>query len=132
MSRVLRHVAAAAGILLVLPSAGQTAETGQSLYNDTCAACHQRSGLGIKGAFPALTAGKLVSGPLPVLVATVLNGRGGMPAFKSYLTDDQMALVLSYIRGSWGNKASAVTAIEVSQARIRASAAANPKNLQAH
>lgn len=80
------------------------AETGQSLYNDNCAACHQRSGLGIKGAFPTLIGGKMVTGPLPALIPTVLNGRGGMPAFKSDLTDAQMALVLSYIRSSRGQQ----------------------------
>ena len=132
MNRVLRNATAAAGILFALTSVAQANETGQSLYNDNCAACHQRTGVGIKGAFPALTGGKLVSGPLPVLVATVLNGRGGMPAFKSDLTDAQMALVLSYIRASWGNKASAVTTAQVMQARIKASAVAKPKNLQAH
>lgn len=129
---MLRNATAAAGILFALTSVAQANETGQSLYNDNCAACHQRTGVGIKGAFPALTGGKLVSGPLPVLVATVLNGRGGMPAFKSDLTDAQMALVLSYIRASWGNKASAVTTAQVMQARIKASAVAKPKNLQAH
>jgi mono/diheme cytochrome c family protein len=108
------------------------AETGQSLYNDNCAACHQRTGVGIKGAFPALNGGKLVAGPLPMLVATVLNGRGGMPAFKSDLTDVQMAMVLTYIRASWGNKASAVTTAQVSQARVKAQAAAKPKALLAH
>lgn len=129
---MLKHAAAAAGLFFALTSVAQATETGQSLYNDNCAACHQRTGLGVKGAFPALTGDKLVSGPLPLLVATVLNGRGGMPAFKSDLTDAQMALVLSYIRASWGNKASAVTTAQVTQARVKASAAAKPKNLQAH
>ena len=45
-----------------------------------------------------------------------------MPAFKSDLTDTQMAMVLSYIRASWGNKAAAVTTAQVTQARIKASA----------
>lgn len=128
----MRKVAVTVAAWLVLTPMAMAAETGQSLYNDNCAACHQRSGLGIKGAFPALIGDKLVTGSLPGLVATVLNGRGGMPAFKSDLTDAQMALVLSYIRASWGNKASAVTAAQVTQARIKAQATAKPKNLQAH
>lgn len=117
---------------LTLGPMAMAAETGQSLYNDNCGACHQRTGLGIKGAFPALTGDKLVTGPLPVLVATVLNGRGGMPAFKSDLTDAQMALVLTYVRSSWGNKGSAVSVAQVTQARIKAQAAAKPKALLAH
>ncbi len=128
----MRRAATAAALWVALSPVAMAAETGQSLYNDNCAACHQRSGLGIKGAFPTLIGGKMVTGPLPALIPTVLNGRGGMPAFKSDLTDAQMALVLSYIRSSWGNKASAITTVQVTQARIKASAAAKPKNLQAH
>ena len=89
----MRKTVLTAAVLFALAPRAMAAETGQSLYNDNCAACHQRTGVGIKGAFPALTGGKLVTGPLPVLVATVLNGRGGMPAFKSDLTDAQMEAV---------------------------------------
>ena len=128
----MRKTVLAAAAWFALAPQSMAAETGQSLYNDNCAACHQRTGVGIKGAFPALTGDKLVAGPLPTLVATVLNGRGGMPAFKSDLTDAQMAMVLTYIRASWGNKASAVTTAQVSQARVKAQAVAKPKALLAH
>ena len=79
----MRKTVLTAAVLFALAPGAMAAETGQSLYNDNCAACHQRTGVGIKGAFPALTGGKLVTGPLPVLVATVLNGRGGMPASRA-------------------------------------------------
>ncbi|WP_397402483.1 c-type cytochrome [Phenylobacterium sp.] len=128
----MRKAVLTAAVWFALAPRAMAAETGQSLYNDNCAACHQRTGVGIKGAFPALTGGKLVTGPLPVLVATVLNGRGGMPAFKSDLTDAQMAMVLTYTRASWGNKASAVTTAQASQARVKAQATAKPKALLAH
>ncbi len=128
----MRKAGLTAAAWLALAPMAVAAETGQSLYNDNCAACHQRTGLGIKGAFPAMIGDKLVTGPLPALVATVLNGRGGMPAFKSDLTDAQMAMVLGYIRASWGNKAAAVTTDQVTKARIKAQATSKPKNLQAH
>ena len=128
----MRKAGLTAAAWLALAPMAMAAETGQSLYNDNCAACHQRTGLGIKGAFPALIGDKLVVGPLPALVATVLNGRGGMPAFKSDLTDAQMAMVLSYVRASWGNKAAAVTTDQVTKARIKAQATAKPKALLAH
>jgi cytochrome c6 len=128
----VRKTGLTAAAWLALAPMAMAAETGQSLYNDNCAACHQRTGIGIKWAFPALTGDKLVAGPLPALVATVLNGRGGMPAFKSDLTDAQMAMVLTYIRASWGNKGSAVTTAQVSQARVKAQAVAKPKALLAH
>jgi mono/diheme cytochrome c family protein len=37
-----------------------------------------------------------------------------MPAWKGTLTNDDIANVLTYVRSSWGNKASAVTTAQVS------------------
>jgi mono/diheme cytochrome c family protein len=43
-------------------------------------------------------------------VATVLlKGRGGMPDFSGSLDDGEIAQVLTYVRGSWGNGAGPVT-----------------------
>lgn len=128
----MRSVVGAAIGSLVLAGAASAADTGQSLFNDNCAACHQRTGLGVKGAFPALAGDKLVKGPSPLLITTVLNGRGGMPAFKNDLSDAQLAQVLTYIRGSWGNAAKPVAAAEIAAGRRKTSATAQPKNLQAH
>jgi mono/diheme cytochrome c family protein len=36
-----------------------------------------------------------------------------MPAWKGQLKDAEIAAVITYIRNSWGNKASAVTAAQV-------------------
>jgi len=38
-----------------------------------------------------------------------------MPGYKGVLNDQQMADVLTYIRGSWGNQAAAVSASDVSK-----------------
>ena len=108
------------------------AETGQSLYNDNCAACHQKSGLGIKGAFPALAGDKVVQSPPATAAIVLLNGRGGMPAFKSDLTDAQLAAVLTYVRTSWGNKAGAASVADIAAARKKTAAVAKPKSLTAH
>jgi len=40
-----------------------------------------------------------------------------MPEFGWLLNDDQVAAVLTYIRNSWGNAASSVSASEVRKAR---------------
>jgi mono/diheme cytochrome c family protein len=40
-----------------------------------------------------------------------------MPEYGSQLTDPQVAAVLTYIRGSWGHAAPAVTEAEVRKAR---------------
>jgi mono/diheme cytochrome c family protein len=72
---------------------------------DNCAACHQASGAGVAGAFPALKGSKVAQGDPKVPITRVLKGRGGMPAFQTELTDLEIATVLTYVRSAWGNKA---------------------------
>ena len=62
----------------------------------------------------------------------LLNGRGGMPAFKAQLTDEQIAAVASYVRGAWGNHADPVPASLVAVARAGAAASVADRTLQAH
>jgi cytochrome c6 len=81
------------------------APDGKALFAANCAACHQPAGQGIPGAFPALARNKFVVGDPKLVAATVLNGRGGMPAFRDSLKDDQLAATLSFVRSNWGNKA---------------------------
>ena len=50
--------------------------------------------------------------------ATEANPRPhGMPPFGQLLDDNDIAMVVSYIRNSWGNAAGAVTPLEVKRAR---------------
>ena len=128
-------------LLLALPigSIAQTpagaapaaAMSGETVYANNCAACHQPTGAGI-GPFPALASNAMVAGPADVLAITVLLGRGGMPAFKNEISDDDMASMLTFMRGAWGNKAAPVTPADVAAARTKAAADAQPKDLQAH
>ena len=112
-----RSILIVSAFAAITASPALAAETGQSLYNDNCAACHQKSGLGIKGAFPALAGDKVVQSPPATAAIVLLNGRGGMPAFKSDLTDAQLAAVLNYIRTSWGNKAGAASVADIAADR---------------
>lgn len=86
------------------------APDGKALFAGNCAACHQASGEGIPGAFPALAKNKFVVGDPKLVAATVLNGRGGMPAFRDSLKDDELGAILSFVRSSWGNKAAPIPA----------------------
>lgn len=86
-------------------------------FASACSACHQPTGMGIPGAFPALAGNAFVQGPAGPVIATVLNGRGGMPAFKGDLDDAALSGVLSYIRTAWGNKASLVEPADVAAVR---------------
>ena len=107
-------------------------EPPQSLFMDNCSACHQASGKGVKGAFPALAGTPFVQGDGPTVAAVVLGGRAGMPSFKDDLSDADLSAILTYVRSSWGNKARPVTPAEVAGARMKLNAAQKPRNLQAH
>ena len=107
----LMVLAALAATMTAGAAVAQTGpQTGEQLFTDNCSACHQKTGLGIPGAFPALAGDKFVLGD-PVLVAgTVLYGRGGMPAFKDSLPDPVLADIVTYVRSAWGNKAKPIAA----------------------
>ncbi|WP_309644969.1 cytochrome c [Phenylobacterium sp.] len=100
--------------LSVQPAA---AADGRSLYMDNCAACHRPTGAGVPGAFPALVGSKLIQGDPKEPITRVLQGRGGMPSFHDELSDQQIAVILSYVRQSWGNKGKPVNPTQVSAQR---------------
>jgi cytochrome c oxidase subunit 2 len=76
---------------------------GEKVFNANCAACHQASGQGIPGAFPALVGAASVLGPQDGQIGILLNGKGaGMPAWKQ-LSDVEIASVISYTRNAWTN-----------------------------
>ncbi len=79
---------------------------GEKIYNTTCVACHQATGMGIAGAFPALNGSKVATGPVDVHIKTVLNGRPGtaMVAFGQQLSNADIAAVITYERNAWDNK----------------------------
>jgi cytochrome c oxidase subunit II len=81
-------------------------QRGEKVYAANCVACHQANGKGVPGAFPALDGSAVVTGPRAAQVNVVLNGRNGMPPFKTSLSDTDIAAVITYTRNSWSNKAS--------------------------
>jgi len=77
---------------------------GAQVYQ-TCAACHQPTGLGLPGVFPALKGSKIVNGPVAGHLAIVMHGKPGtaMQAFASQFNDADIAAVVTYERNSFGN-----------------------------
>jgi cytochrome c6 len=120
---------AAAAALLLASSA--LADSPEDLFLGNCSACHQATGVGVPGAFPALAGDKFVLGDQDALAGVVLKGRGGMPAFKADLDDATIAAILTYVRSSWGNKASPVTPATVAAARAKTGDSA-ARGLQTH
>ncbi|MES2477031.1 MAG: c-type cytochrome [Verrucomicrobiota bacterium] len=103
-------------------------EVGKSSYL-LCGACHGQNGEGGPIA-PPLAGSEWVTGPVSNLIKIQLRGLtgpitvagkeynmpGGMAAL-SYQTDEQIAGVLTFIRNSFGNKASGVTPEQVTALR---------------
>ncbi len=109
--------------------AAELLAAGEEYYNNTCIACHQPGGTGAESEvaftyYPPLAGNPLVTLEDPsIVVSTVLSGRGGMPSFRG-ASDEDLAGLITYIRQSWGNEASAVTPEFV--AEVRASLDAPP------
>jgi mono/diheme cytochrome c family protein len=104
-----------------------TLAAGKALYAQNCLVCHQADGGGVERMNAPLTKTSWVLGDKTRLVNVLLNGMQGveidgevytnvMPAF-TQLSDQQLAEVLTYIRNSFGNKASAVSSAEVKAVR---------------
>jgi mono/diheme cytochrome c family protein len=77
---------------------------GAAIYANVCAACHMPNAKGAAGAgaYPALAANpRLAAVAYPLHV--VIHGQKGMPAFGALLSDDQVAAVVTYVRGHFGN-----------------------------
>jgi mono/diheme cytochrome c family protein len=103
---------------------------GQQIYADECSGCHKTDGKGTPGLFPTLAGAPIVQQSDPAsLLHVVLRGASGlgtskaptaaaMPAFAWVLNDDQVAAVVTYIRNSWGNSATSVTASDANKARV--------------
>jgi cytochrome c oxidase subunit 2 len=80
-------------------------QRGEKVYAANCAVCHQATGKGIPGAFVALDGSAIVNGPKAAQLGIVMNGKNAMPAWKSTLSDTEIAAVITYTRNSWSNKA---------------------------
>jgi len=113
--RIVGGALAIASMLGVQSAAAQP--TGEQLYNDNCAACHQKAGQGIPGAFPALKGDKAALGDEKAVAFLLLTGRGGMPAFKDSLSDPELASIMTYVRAAWGNKGKAMAPAVFAKAR---------------
>ena len=107
-------------------SAAASAQHGQQVYQQNCSSCHGAAGGGTPGAFPPLAGNSYVTGNPSDDITTLLNGKNGaiavngqsyngqMPAWKSSLSDKDIADVITYIRTELGtNHATPVTTAEV-------------------
>ena len=101
---------------------------GDAIYKKTCVTCHQANGEGISNVYPPLAKSDFISDKEKTISQVIkgysgemiVNGKkynGAMPA--QQLTDDEVALVLSYVYSNFGNGGTTVTADEVKAVRAK-------------
>ncbi len=82
---------------------------GQEIYKKYCLSCHQASGKGVSGMYPPLLANPDLKSGSDSLIQTVLRGKAGrlvvngndyvgIMAPQNYLSDEQVANVLNFVR----------------------------------
>ncbi len=110
---------------------GEVERPGAGVYLSFCARCHQADGKGQPGKVAALAGNPLVLAEDPTSVMRiVIEGSKSpetdtgpapqkMPGFHGQLTSAQMAQVVSFIRGTWGNHAAPVSDREVERLRSK-------------
>lgn len=118
------------------------AEQGKKVFAQNCVTCHQATGLGVPGAFPALAGSEYVLGSPKRLAMILLKGlqgeivvkgakfNGAMPTWEKNLNDKKIAAVLTYIRQEWGNKAPEITPAQIEGARKEFASRTEPWNVK--
>jgi putative membrane-bound dehydrogenase-like protein len=120
------------------------ASPGQQVYEMACLPCHQPEGKGLPGVYPPLSGSEFVQGDPSRLIRILLHGLTGpitvagqqyggansvpMPSMGG-LSNEQIADVLSYVRGTFGNQAPAVSPQEVQRVRTATSNRLDPWTL---
>ncbi len=104
------------------------AVAGAAIYQQYCATCHLGDGQGDGTRYPPIAGSEWVTGDKKRLISVVLNGlqgpitvkgqsyQGVMPP-QNYLTDQQVAEVLTFVRQHFGDGAPGVYEGEVRQVR---------------
>ena len=109
-------------------SSGTSALRGKIVYTSVCLPCHMADGGGVQNLNPPLVKTSYVLGDKATLIKIVLNGFNedveiNGNTYSNAMTphddlkDQQIADVLTYVRSSFGNKASAVKVAEVAKVR---------------
>lgn len=105
-------------------------QRGKKVYEKTCLSCHQPDGEGVPRMNPPLVKTKIILGAKQKLVQIIVKGfneeveingdifSNPMPA-QPQLTNQEIADVLTYVRNSFGNQATAVTVAEVKAIRAK-------------
>lgn len=129
IARYLKRLPAAGLDTLASRADAQTMATGEAIFVDACAGCHQSSGAAVPCVFAPLKGSSIVQAKNSLdVIRLILQGARSattdarptpftMPAFAWKLDDQQVAALATYVRNAWGNVAPPVNAAEVSDLR---------------
>ena len=115
--------------ILRIPLKNFNLPDGKNIYQIYCLTCHQEDGEGVPSMNPPLNSG-YAAGEKSKIIEILLKGLKGkvkidgkyytnIMASQAFLKDDQIAAVLTYVRSSFGNKASMVLPEDVKQVRSK-------------
>lgn len=108
MQRTLTALVAVLGLSMLVLFAQGTAyaqgaddpgqvEAGQAVYEMSCAGCHGADGMGVAGRGRPLI-GIANQGDRATHIASITDGKGGMPAFGERLSEEEIDQAASYVR----------------------------------
>ncbi|MEY4459523.1 MAG: hypothetical protein RIT38_728, partial [Bacteroidota bacterium] len=109
------------GLLTCIQVDAQNMQKGKKIYETRCLACHQADGGGVPNMNAPLDgASNVVGKDIARLVRIIKYGYNERVALDGFyysnamtaspdLKDNELADLLTYIRNSWSNKASAIT-----------------------
>ena len=109
------------------PQVARPTNPGKLVYEQNCPGCHGWDARGELNVAPPLIKGTFVGGDKQRLIRLMLEGLeeveikgqyypSPMPSF-NYLSDLEIADVLTFVRSNFSNNASAITAAEVAEVR---------------
>ena len=85
---------------------------GEALYLKNCRLCH-----GSKGTSGKPLKGNEMIEDAEYVASVILVGPGYMAAFEDHLTDEEIALIVTYVRNAWGHSYGLVDAAIVAPLR---------------
>lgn len=95
-------------------------EQGRGLYSGLCIVCHGDQGQGITNIGAPLAGSEFVTGDPGIAVRVLLHGKEGTVGLMPPVTDfddEEIAAVVTYIRGSFGNVADPVPVVAAKEYR---------------
>ncbi|MBC7499401.1 MAG: c-type cytochrome [Herminiimonas sp.] len=130
LKSIPKSTAASAPVAVKVGGEGEAIiKLGANLYEQHCVACHSADGKGEASAYPTLAGARSLTGQSAINpIRIVLNGGYppstggnprpyGMPPFGTFMSDAEVAAVVSYVRSSWGNQGALVSPVEVGRLR---------------